>query len=340
MSLLASRVSSPPVPYLERRASGAGRVGGAGFLRGWTRIEKPLQGILKRLFDFLETRLTQICVTLRRKSTTALIERMASLAPLADLFEIRADLVRDLDLLTILRARTRPSSSPAAPARKGGALDDADPRRPRLLLEAIKRGLRLRGRRAPQRPRRTSWWRRPAAGLVVSLHDLEGTPDDLDGLYAEMVDAGRRHREDRGHPALDRGRGAPARLGGARARRRARRRSSPWPWVRSGILTRILAGRYGAPFTFASADAAARSPRPARSRRAHGRPLPRARRDAARRASTASSARTCTRSLSPGPPQPRLRRSRPRRRLRAPPGGGARRRSWTRCPRSACPASA
>ena len=55
---------------------------------------------------------------------------MSDLSALADMFEIRGDLVSDLDLLTILRVRTKPliftarsSDYPNQPMKTGGPLD-------------------------------------------------------------------------------------------------------------------------------------------------------------------------------------------------------------------------
>ena len=47
--------------------------------------------------------MTQLCVSLSESTTDALVDRMVDLAPHVDLFEVRADLVQDLDLLTLLR---------------------------------------------------------------------------------------------------------------------------------------------------------------------------------------------------------------------------------------------
>ncbi len=49
-----------------------------------------------------------ICISLTDETTAAVVDRMATLADEADLFEIRGDRVRDLDLLAVLRARTKP----------------------------------------------------------------------------------------------------------------------------------------------------------------------------------------------------------------------------------------
>ena len=83
--------------------------------------------------------MTQICVALVEETTAGMVDRMAELAPVADLFEIRADRVIDLDLLTILRARTRPLVLTCRPVSQGGSWDDADPRRRMTLLEGVKR---------------------------------------------------------------------------------------------------------------------------------------------------------------------------------------------------------
>ena len=57
---------------------------------------------------------------------------------MADLFEIRADRVIDLDLLTILRARTRPLVLTCRPVSQGP--DDLPTRARRMtLLEGVKR---------------------------------------------------------------------------------------------------------------------------------------------------------------------------------------------------------
>ena len=96
-------------------------------------------------------------------------------------------------------------------------------------------------------------------GLIVSYHDVEGTPDDLDGLYSEMTDVGADIVKIVVTPQLDRGRRAPARVRGARARTTAARPLIALALGPLGTLTRVLAGRYGAPFTFASAAGGAES---------------------------------------------------------------------------------
>ncbi len=195
---------------------------------------------------------TQICVSLTEDNTTALIDRMVDLAEVADLFEVRGDLGPDLDLLTLVRARARPLLYACHPVSEGGRWDDADTKGRRLLLqEAVKRGfdyvdveyrsglLNVAAEKAGR-------------GLIVSHHDLEGVPDDLDGLYAGMAEMGAdvvkiavtpRSVADVGRLvvfAQDRARGSGPPL-------------VPIALGPLGLVTRILGGRWGAPFTYACA---------------------------------------------------------------------------------------
>jgi 3-dehydroquinate dehydratase/shikimate dehydrogenase len=196
--------------------------------------------------------LTRICVTLPAEGSSALIERMASLASVADMFEVRADLVRDIAPLAILRARTLPLLFTCRSRSEGGAMDDADPRRPRLLLEAIRRGFDYVD--IEHRSGLTDLMAAKAGrGLVVSFHDFKSTPEGLDELYAAMVGQGADVVKIAitPHSIAD-----VARLLTLAARVQ---KTGPRPLVAIamgplGMLTRILAGRYGAPFTFACAD--------------------------------------------------------------------------------------
>ena len=119
-----------------------------------------------------------------------------------------------------------------------------------MLLEACKRGFEY-----VDVEHRTPVFEVLAAkagkGLVISFHDLAATPDDLDGLYSEMSARGAdivkivvtpRSVADVGR-LLD------------FATRTVARGGTPLVALAMGPLgtpTRLLAGRYGAPFTFAS----------------------------------------------------------------------------------------
>jgi 3-dehydroquinate dehydratase/shikimate dehydrogenase len=203
--------------------------------------------------------MTQICVALVEETTAGMVARMTELAPVADLFEIRADRVIDLDLLTILRARTRPLVLTCRPASQGGSWEDDDPRRHLTLLEGVKRGfdyvdVELRSGFLDVMVEKVG------EGLIVSHHDVEGTPDDLDGLYKEMSDVGADIAK---IVVMPRSIADVGRLLDFAARMRD---DGGTPLIALalgplGTLTRVLAGRYGAPFTYASAAGGAESAR-------------------------------------------------------------------------------
>lgn len=194
--------------------------------------------------------LTGICVTLGDGDTAAALARMAELAPFADRFEVRADLLAAPDLRALRAHATRPLLLTCRAASQGGRLADDDPARRDTLLAGlhlgydhvdVEHGLGLTDVAA-------------AAGsrLVLSHHDLAGTPADLDALYASMCEA---------RPAVvkivvtPRGFADVARLLAFAARVRS---GGTVPLIAIamgplGIATRVLAGRYGAPWTYASA---------------------------------------------------------------------------------------
>jgi 3-dehydroquinate dehydratase/shikimate dehydrogenase len=195
--------------------------------------------------------MTRICVTLTEETTAALIDRMADLAGVADLFEVRGDLVLDLDLLTVLRAKTRPLLFSCRPVSEGGRFPDDDPRRRLLLLEAVKRGYDY-----VDVEYRSGFLdvmvEKSGRGLIVSHHDLQGTPEDLDDLYQGMCALGADVVKVAVTPRSFADVGRLLDLA-ARAARRGGAPLLPVPLGPLGIPARILAGRYGAPFTYASA---------------------------------------------------------------------------------------
>jgi 3-dehydroquinate dehydratase / shikimate dehydrogenase len=198
--------------------------------------------------------MTQLCISLTEETTAGLIDRMEELADLADLFEIRADLVLDLDLLTLLRAKTRPLLLTCRAASEGGRWEDADPSRRLTLLEAVRRGfdyvdVEYRSNLLDVMLEKSGH------GLVVSYHDLESTPDDLPALYEAMCDRGADVVKIAVTPRSMADVGRLLALAAQAAK-------GPTPLVAIalgplGTVSRVVGGRYGAPFTFASAAAGA-----------------------------------------------------------------------------------
>ena len=196
----------------------------------------------------------KLCVSLTEPTTAATLARMAQLAPVADLFEVRADFVRDLDLGALLAARVKPLLLTCRAESEGGRWPDADnASRREVLAAAVARGFDLVDVEA-----RAGFDDVAAAkagrGLVLSWHDFAGTPDDLDAIFERMaavqpdvvkISVLARTVEDLGRL-----------LAFARRRFAARRLGDPalvaLAMGEEGVASRVLGGRYGAPFTFAS----------------------------------------------------------------------------------------
>ena len=196
----------------------------------------------------------KLCVSLTDDTTAAMVARMRELAPVADLFEVRADLVRDLDLGALLAARAKPLLFTCSPESEGGRFPDRDAlARRKLLGEAVERGFDLVD--VDARSGFDDVVRSKAGrGLVLSWHDTGGTPDDLEAIYERMAvlqpDVVKIAVSARSVRDLGRLLAFAARHAADRAPRLVAIAMGPL-----GVASRILGGRYGAPFTFASAAA-------------------------------------------------------------------------------------
>jgi len=193
----------------------------------------------------------RICVSLTEPTTRGVVDRMASLVGLADMFEVRGDLVGDLDLLEILRARKRPIVFACRCAAEGGRWEDGETRRRMLLLEAVKRGFDY-----VDVEYRSDFMdvamEKSGSGLILSYHDLEATPQDLDALYTRMCQRGADVVKIAvtAHSVADVGRLLEF------AARVSAKGGKPLVAIALGplgIVTRLIGGRYGAPFVYAAA---------------------------------------------------------------------------------------
>ncbi len=193
--------------------------------------------------------MASLCITLTERLTVDLIDRMSDLSGLADMFEIRGDLVTDIDLLTILRVRTKPLIFTARSASEGGKMKDGDPKRRALLHEAVRRGYDY-----VDVEYRSGFFdimtEKAGKGLIVSFHDMTGTPQDLETLYEGMCKTGADVVKIAVSPRSMTDVGRLMEL----ARRHAD--SSP-PLIAIalgplGALSRIVGPKYGAPFVYAS----------------------------------------------------------------------------------------
>ena len=133
----------------------------------------------------------QLCATVTAETTAELRARRdeASSADGADLVELRLDTVRDLDLEGALAGRTRPVLVTCRPTWEGGQFTGAEDERRAILCRALELG--------------ADWvdleWRggfealiakRQGRNIVLSMHDFEGTPEDLEARYRAMRGTG------------------------------------------------------------------------------------------------------------------------------------------------------
>ncbi|MBP9947356.1 MAG: type I 3-dehydroquinate dehydratase, partial [Vicinamibacteria bacterium] len=192
--------------------------------------------------------MASLCISLTERLMVDLIDRMTDLSGVADMFEIRGDLVTDLDLLTILRVKNKPLIFTARPDSEGGKLRDDDPKRHALLHEAVRRGYDY-----VDVEYRSGFFdiitEKAGKGLIVSYHDMTGTPQDLELLYEGMRKTGADIVKIAVSPRSMTDVGRLMEL----VRKHA---ASPTPLIAIalgplGAITRIVAPKYGAPFVYA-----------------------------------------------------------------------------------------
>ncbi len=198
----------------------------------------------------------KVCVVIAEETTAAALARMEEALPRADLFELRADYVRDLDLPALRSRHRRPLILTCRPQSEGGRWPDADPDgRRRVLARAVELGFDFVDLEA-----RAGFDEIVAAkaghGLILSWHDFEAMPAGLDALFDRMAAA----RPEvvkiagRARSVADLGR-----LLDFAQRRGTNRPGEPALLALAmgpeGTASRVLGGRYGAPFSYAAAAA-------------------------------------------------------------------------------------
>ena len=133
-------------------------------------------------------RRAQLCATVTGDTTDELRARRDAACE-ADLVELRLDTVRDLDLAGALADRTCPVVVTCRPVWEGGRFRGSEEDRHGILRRALELG--------------AEWvdleWRggfealiaeRQGRSIVLSMHDFEGTPSDLEGRYRAMRGTG------------------------------------------------------------------------------------------------------------------------------------------------------
>jgi len=128
-----------------------------------------------------------ICIPIVARTTDAIAEEMWAAARIADLVELRLDYAPSADLERLLRNRPCPVIVTCRPVRQGGCFEGPEGERLGLLQRAVDLAAEYVDVELDcvQRLRRGGRTR-----VIVSHHDFERTPPDLDGLHDSIVRSG------------------------------------------------------------------------------------------------------------------------------------------------------
>ena len=192
---------------------------------------------------------TRLCATVIAETTSALRARRDAQAG-ADLVELRLDTVADPDVAGALADRAQPVVVTCRPAWEGGAFAGSEVERRRILLDACRLGAEYVD--VEQRAEFAAELLdvRGGRGVVLSFHDFDGVPADLEARYRSLRATGAEVVK------------IAATAGSlAEALRVARLGSDGEPRVligmgAAGIPTRVLAGRFGSCWTYAGEEVA------------------------------------------------------------------------------------
>ncbi|MCX5684886.1 MAG: shikimate dehydrogenase [Planctomycetota bacterium] len=194
-----------------------------------------------------------ICVALMPETTAVALDAMAEAAKVADLVELRLDAMREFDLARLLAAPPCPVIVTYRPRREGGFYDGPEPAR----LDTLRLAARLGARYIDvEHDCIAAIGDVPPEKVIVSYHNFEKTPEDLADIHARLAATGAavvkvavmaRHILDT--------------VAVLRILRDARKPTIALSMGPRGMLTRILAAKFGALLTYASMPDSPSSPR-------------------------------------------------------------------------------
>jgi len=136
-----------------------------------------------------ENMATQICISIREPTTQKAVESAARAAEWADLVEIRGDFIRDLDLGLLLRVKPRPVIFTLRSREQGGAYHGSERRRLETILQAARCGADYVDVEFSA-PWQVILQGVPRERVILSHHDFEKTPTDLNSLADAMAASG------------------------------------------------------------------------------------------------------------------------------------------------------
>lgn len=131
-----------------------------------------------------------ICTAITSETTEQAVADMRQAARFADLLEIRVDYIKDPDLEKILAAREKPLIITITPAHERGKFEGSEEERVSLLRQAMALGADYVDI-GLDCPHLSSLLReKKKTRVIVSHHDYEKTPRDLDEIYRRIRSTG------------------------------------------------------------------------------------------------------------------------------------------------------
>lgn len=131
----------------------------------------------------------QICVAICQSTSRETVEAMGRAAAWADLVEIRADYIHDPDPDVLFRAKPRPVIFTLRSRAEGGRYEGSEHERLETIIDAARRGADYVDVEF------SSPWRQvmshvPRERVILSSHNFDDCPDDLESLLESMAATG------------------------------------------------------------------------------------------------------------------------------------------------------
>ncbi|NLW51161.1 MAG: shikimate dehydrogenase [Candidatus Brocadiaceae bacterium] len=193
--------------------------------------------------------MTKLCVPITENDTESALARMRSLPREVDIVELRLDMMAGCDPERLLAGRDRCVIVTNRPVREGGACTAPEAQRLALLRRAAEQGAEFVD---VELDAVGALGELPAGcRRIVSRHDTQGTPADLPALLRRLRDAG----ADVAKIAVTAADAADVAPVLSLLQREARRTPViALSMGEAGVASRVLAPKYGAFLTFASAE--------------------------------------------------------------------------------------
>jgi 3-dehydroquinate dehydratase type I len=135
-----------------------------------------------------------ICTPIIAQNSAEALRKIAEAEPLADIMEIRLDLMKSFDLKEILNARTKPVLVTYRSTREGGRGAADYESQMRYLMNAVEDGADFVDveYRLPLKFRQKLFQHQGVSQFVLSTHLLHGTPsrEELDEIFRKMAATG------------------------------------------------------------------------------------------------------------------------------------------------------